>query len=69
MDQFSVLTGLVYSANDKNEVIPILQARKDDIELLITDFRIYQDSIIDQLIDLERDVGFSIYILCKENHF
>lgn len=59
MEQFSVLIALVGSVTNKNEAIPMLKARGEDIELLITDFRIYQDAILDQLIDLERDTEFS----------
>lgn len=39
--------------------MPILQAQKGDFELHISDFRIYQDAVLDQLFELDMDSEFS----------
>ncbi|XP_050055781.1 LOW QUALITY PROTEIN: uncharacterized protein LOC126549715 [Aphis gossypii] len=58
VEQFSILMGLVNTAKTDESGISILQPRIDDIEILITDVRLYQDAILDQLIELDRDSEF-----------
>lgn len=58
VEQFSILMGLVNSAKTEESGISILQPRIDDLEILITDVRLYQDAILDQLIELDRDSEF-----------
>lgn len=46
---------LVNKVEENNDVIPVLQARVKYIELVMTDFRLEQDDILNQLITLSRD--------------
>jgi len=58
VEQFAILKGLVTSAKNEDSGITILQPRIDDLEILITDIRLYQDAILDHLIELDRDSEF-----------
>jgi len=57
--QFNILLALVNKVNTDVTLLPILNARKKDLESLLTDFRLDQDAILTRLIVLERDSEFS----------
>jgi len=57
VEQISILMGLVNSIKNEHSDITVLQPRIDDLEILITDVRLYQDDILDQLIELDCDVN------------
>ncbi|CAI6376006.1 unnamed protein product [Macrosiphum euphorbiae] len=58
VEQISILMGVVNSTKSEQSDIAILQPRLDDLEMLITDVRLYQDSILDGFIELDRDSEF-----------
>ncbi|CAI6360609.1 unnamed protein product [Macrosiphum euphorbiae] len=58
VEQISILMGVVNSTKSEQADIAILQPRLDDLEMLITDVRLYQDSILDGFIELDRDSEF-----------
>lgn len=59
VEQLSILLGLVISANNDRDVIPDVQARASDLEIYLTDVRLEQDAILENLIDLERDSEYA----------
>lgn len=60
VEQISILMGLANSIKNEHSDSSVLQPRIDDLEILITDVRLYQDYILDQLIELDRDSEFPI---------
>lgn len=59
VEQIAILVGLANSVKSEHSDMAILQPRIDDLEILIADVRLYQDSILEQLIELNRDSEFS----------
>ncbi|CAI6357679.1 unnamed protein product [Macrosiphum euphorbiae] len=63
LDQLSILCGLVTEAKNNQDVIPDVQARATDLELYLTDLRLEQDAILENLIDLGRDSEYAVHAI------
>lgn len=58
VEQFSVFYDFFKNVETEPDVIPFLQARRKDIETMLTDFRLDQDDILTQLVSLDQSETF-----------
>ncbi|CAI6344950.1 unnamed protein product [Macrosiphum euphorbiae] len=58
-EQMLVLKNMIDTATTDKNILPIIIARKSDLEIFMSDFRIDQDDILTQLVDLDREVEFA----------
>jgi len=57
--QMLVLKNLLGTATTDTNLLPLIIVRKLDLEIFMSDFRIEQDDILTQLVDLDREVEFA----------